>query len=80
MAIVLTSGTRVNNAPCMHFATVVTIDGSRTINVQIDANTLNDPMTDAEAETILRVWARYQRSQGKTLAQMVGGTIFPNLP
>lgn len=80
MAVVLTSGARVNPAPCMHFDTVVTVDGGRTINIRIDANTLNDPVTDEEYETVMRIWGKYQRSRGKTLAQMVGGTIFPAIP
>ncbi len=80
MAVVLTSGTRVNSAPCQHFSTVVTVDGGNTINILIDANTLTDPVTDEEYAAVMRVWGKYQRSKGKTLAQMVGGTIFAVLP
>jgi hypothetical protein len=81
MAVVLTSATRLNAAPCQHFTARVDIaDLSRTIFVNVNVADLMDPMTDEEIAATLRLWARYQIAKGKTLAQLVGGTIFSVIP
>lgn len=80
MAVVLTSGTRQNPPPCQHFSVVCTIDGSRTETLLVDVSSLSDPITDDEMTAVLRVWAKRQIQRGKTLAQLIGQTIFTDVP
>ena len=76
MAVILQSATRTNPAPCMHFGVTLAIDGGRTVTLEVQADELSEPITDDDMRAALKCWARYQRSKGKTLAQMVGGVVF----
>lgn len=80
MAVVLTSATRVRPIPCQHFLATVTIDGGRTVQTEITMADLVGAMTDEELKAVLKLWARYEVANGKTLAQLVGGTIFSVIP
>lgn len=80
VALTLQSAVRANPAPCQHFVVTLNVDGVRTITVELAAGTLDDPVTDDDLQALLKLWGRYQRSKGKTLAQMIGGTLFAELP
>ena len=81
MAVVLTSATRQNPLPCQHFiARVDSTDLGKTVFVPITMGDINAPITDDDLVAVLKLWARYQIASGKTLAQLVGGTIFSVIP
>lgn len=81
MAVILTSATRENPLPCQHFvARVDAADLGRTAFVKITMADINAPITDDDLVSALKLWARYQIANGKTLGQLVGGTIFTVLP
>jgi hypothetical protein len=81
MAVVLTSATRQNPAPCQHFiARIDAADLSRTVFVSITVDELTGAISDDDFRAVLRVWARYHTSKGKTLGQLVGQTIFAEIP
>lgn len=81
MAVVLTSATRENPNPCQHFiARVDSTDLGKTVFVRITMGDVTAPITDDDLISVLKLWARYQLANGKTLAQLVGGTIFSVIP
>lgn len=81
MAVILTSATRQNPIPCQHFvARIDAADLGRTAFVQITPEDIAAPITDDDLVSALKLWARYQIARGKTLGQLVGGTIFSELP
>jgi hypothetical protein len=81
MAVILESATRRNAAPCMHFLVVLNADnGARTASVDITTDELNEPISDEDLRAVLKVWGKYQRAKGKTLAQMVGQSVIPDIP
>lgn len=81
MAVVLTSATRQNPLPCQHFiARVDSTDLGRTVFVPITMADISVPLTDDDLVSVLKAWAKYQVASGKTLGQLVGGTIFTVLP
>lgn len=79
MAVTLQSATRAHAAPCVNYTVTVLVDGTPRV-FGVSANDLTDPLTADEAQTYLRLWARYQRAKGKTLAQMVGQTVIGDIP
>lgn len=78
MAVLLQSATRVNPAPCSHFDVTLNVDGSLE-HVNVSADELLAPITQEEKQSFLRLWARYHRAKGKTLAQMVGQTVIGDI-
>lgn len=77
MAILLDTLTRAWPAPCTHFVAVVSVDGTPRATVTITAAELQAPITDDDVETLMRLWVRYHRAKGDTLASLVGKAIFP---
>ncbi|KKL81473.1 hypothetical protein LCGC14_1994390, partial [marine sediment metagenome] len=51
-------------------------DGVQTVSIEMHASDLAEPVTAEDVQTVLRAWARYQRSHGATPQQMVGAAIF----
>lgn len=74
MPILLQSATRIGAAPCVHFNAVLLVDGVQQ-TIAILSTEFESPITAEDKAAYLRLWARYQRSKGKTLAQMVGQTV-----
>lgn len=79
MAVVLQSASRERPLPCQHFLATVA-DGARTVQVRITMQDLLGSITDEEVAAVLKLWARYQLANGKTLGQLAGGTIFSVIP
>lgn len=80
MTVVLQSATRERAAPCKHYRLVVLVDGvPRNLNVHLDD--FQVPTTVEDVEGTIKTWVRYHiLSKGKTLAQLVGQTIFEEIP
>lgn len=80
LAVVLESAARANPAPCDHFSVVINVDSARSVVVQIYRSDLPGPITDEEIAAMLKLWARYHTSRGISLTQLVGKTIFQEIP
>lgn len=79
MAVVLTSATKPGAGACNHRNTLVTIDGARTVTLQVTLSELDEPLTDDEMRATLKAWARYHRSRGVAVATLIGKTIFAEI-
>jgi hypothetical protein len=80
VAVILATAGRINASPCNHYSGTVVADTVRTVTVTLSAAELAEQITDDEVRAVLKLWARYQISRGKTLGQLVGKTIFPDIP
>lgn len=79
MAVILQAATRERPLPCQHFLATVA-DGARSVQVRVTMADLLSPITDDEMQAVLKLWARYQIANGKTLGQLVGAPIFTVIP
>lgn len=77
---VIVSITRENPAPCDHYVTLIDEDGRGEVEIRLTSAELDEPVTDEDRKATAKLWAKFQRMRGRTLADMVGRQIFAEIP
>ena len=76
MAITISNIERVNPVPCKHWRIMLDRDGVQTIVVEMHESELTEALVLDDVKSVLKAWAKYQRSKGIMPQQMLGAAIF----
>ena len=76
--MILKSATKVCTG--QHYDLTLEADGSRQETISsIHLSFLDEPISNDELQTVIRVWAKYHKSRGVGLANLIGKAIFEDI-